>query len=66
MLRVMDESGFDTLQATRALEAAGIDPRHAEAMVTVFGGPVRASIATKSDVQAAVIVGLIVGLGQLL
>ncbi len=38
MLRVMDESGFDTLQATRALEAAGIEPRHAEAMVTVIVG----------------------------
>ena len=38
MLRAMDESGFDTLQATRALEAAGIEPRHAEAMVTVIVG----------------------------
>ena len=36
----MDQSGFDTLKATRALEAAGFDSGQAEAMVTIFGGAV--------------------------
>lgn len=43
MLPPMDESGFDTLKATRALEAAGFE-----------------------SAQAAVIVGLILGLQRLL
>ena len=49
MLRTMDQSGFDTLKATRALEAAGFDSRQAEAMVTVFGGAVFGNLATKWD-----------------
>ena len=52
MLRPMDESGFDTLKATRALEAAGFESGQAEAMVTVFGGAILANVATKSDVLA--------------
>lgn len=51
MLRAMDESGFDTLKATRALEAAGFESGQAEAMVTVFGGAVVANVATKWDVR---------------
>ena len=51
MLRPMDESGFDTLKATRALEAAGFESRQAEAMVTVFGSAVVANVATKWDVR---------------
>ncbi len=47
----MDESGFDTLKATRALEAAGFESVQAEAMVTVFGGAVVANVATKWDVR---------------
>jgi len=47
----MDESGFDTLKATRALEAAGFESGQAEAMVTVFGGAVVANVATKWDVR---------------
>ena len=49
MLRTMDQSGFDTLKATRALEAAGFDSGQAEAMVTVFGGAVVGNLATKWD-----------------
>lgn len=49
MLRTMDQSGFDTLKATRALEAAGFDSGQAEAMVTVFGGAVFGNLATKWD-----------------
>lgn len=45
----MDQSGFDTLKATRALEAAGFDSGQAEAMVTVFGGAVVGNLATKWD-----------------
>lgn len=49
MLRTMDQSGFDTLKATRALEAAGFDSGQAEAMVTDFGGAVVGNLATKWD-----------------
>jgi len=48
----MDESGFDTLKATRALEAAGFASGQAEAMVTVFGGAIVANVATKWDIRA--------------
>ncbi len=51
MLRPMDESGFDTLKATRALEAAGFASGQAEAMVTVFGGAIVANVATKWDIR---------------
>ena len=51
MLRPMDESGFDTLKATRALEAAGFASGQAEAMVTVFGGAIVANVATKCDIR---------------
>ena len=51
MLRPMDESGFDTLKATRALEAAGFASGQAEAMVTVFGGAIVANAATKWDIR---------------
>ncbi|MDE2866584.1 MAG: hypothetical protein OXR05_16015 [Gemmatimonadota bacterium] len=47
----MDESGFDTLKATRALEAAGFASGQAEAMVTVFGGAIVANVATKWDIR---------------
>ena len=51
MLQAMNESGFDTLKATRALEAAGFESRQAEAMVTVFGGVVVGNVATKWDIR---------------
>ena len=51
MLRPMDESGFDTLKATRALEAAGFESAQAEAMVTVLGGTIAANVATKWHIR---------------
>ena len=43
----------DTLSALRDLEAAGIDPMHAEAIVGVIAGA-REELATKSDLADAV------------
>ena len=42
--------GFDTLAATRDLEAAGVERRHAEAVVTVVRAS-RAGLATKTDLD---------------
>lgn len=103
MFDAMEPIGLDTLKATKTLQAAGFDPAQAEALVTVFGGPVLGNVATKEDfrdlraefrdfrtetkadidglrtefvtkaqmyrlllVHATVVVGLIVGLQQLL
>ena len=41
---------FDTLAATRDLEAAGVERRHAEAVVTVVRAS-RAGLATKTDLD---------------
>ncbi|MXW10086.1 MAG: hypothetical protein F4X47_09100 [Gammaproteobacteria bacterium] len=49
MFDAMEPIGLDTLKATRTLQAAGFDPAQAEALVTVFGGPVLANVATKED-----------------
>ena len=43
-------AGFDTLAATRDLEAAGVERRHAEAVVTVVRAS-RAGLATKTDLD---------------
>ena len=43
-------AGFDTLAATRDLEAAGIERRHAEAVVAVVRAS-RAGLATKADID---------------
>ena len=43
-------AGFDTLAATRDLEAAGVERRHAEAVVTVVRAS-RAGLATKADLD---------------
>ena len=43
-------AGFDTLAATRDLEAAGVERRHAEAVVTVVRAS-RAGLATKADID---------------
>ena len=51
MFDAMDTTGLDTLKATRTLEAAGFETSQAEALVSVFGGPVAGSAATKSDVR---------------
>ena len=49
----MNAGGFDTLAAARELEAAGIDPRHAEAIVAVHRH-IGEQIATKADFATAV------------
>ncbi len=51
MFDAMDTTGLDTLKTTRTLEAAGFETSQAEALVSVFGGPVAGSAATKSDVR---------------
>ena len=49
----MNAGGFDTLAAVRELEAAGIDPKHAEAIVAVHRRTDE-RLATKADLAAAV------------
>jgi len=49
MFDAMEPIGLDTLKATRSLQAAGFDTAQAEALVTVFGGPVLGNVATKED-----------------
>ena len=49
----MNSSNFDTRAAARELEAAGIDPRHVEAIVAVHR-QAGEQVATKADLAAAV------------
>ena len=51
MFDAMKAIGLDTLKATRTLEAAGFGTAQAEALVTVFGGPIAGNAATKDDVR---------------
>lgn len=51
MFDAMDTTGLDTLKATRTLEAAGFETSQAEALVSVFGGPIAGNAATKGDVR---------------
>ena len=51
MFDAMDTTGLDTLKATRTLEAAGFETSQAEALVSVFGGPVAGNAATKGDMR---------------
>ena len=51
MFDAMDTTGLDTLKATRTLEAVGFETDKAEALVTVFGGPITGSAATKGDMR---------------
>ena len=51
MFDAMEPVGLDTLKATRSLEAAGFDTAQAEALVTVLGGPVSGTAATREDVR---------------
>jgi hypothetical protein len=51
MFDAMEPIGLDTLKATRSLEAAGFDAAKAEALVTVLGGPVSGTAATREDVR---------------
>ena len=46
----MNTGNFDTLAAARELEAAGIDPRHAEAIVAVHRHAGE-QVATRTDVS---------------
>ena len=49
----MSAGGFGALTAARELEAAGIDPQHAEAIVAVHRNSA-AQATTKADLAAAV------------
>ena len=49
----MTAGRFDTLAAVRELEAAGVDPRHAEAIVSVQRRA-NEQFVTKADLAAAV------------
>ncbi len=51
MFDAMEPIRLDTLKATRSLEAAGFDAAKAEALVTVLGGPVSGTAATREDVR---------------
>lgn len=42
---------FDTLTAARNLQAAGLDPKHADAIVDAMRSPVSEHVATKSDLR---------------
>ena len=44
-------TGLDTLKATRSLEAAGFNAAQAEALVTVLGGPITGTVASKGGVR---------------
>ena len=46
----MSAIAFDTLKATRELEAAGIEPRQAEAITNTMRDAVVEGVATKSDI----------------
>ena len=41
---------FDTLKTARDLEAAGVDPRQAEAITTAMRNAVAEGVATKADI----------------
>ena len=43
---------FNTLQASRRLQAAGFDEAKADVLVSIFAEDISASLATKSDVAA--------------
>ena len=42
---------FDTLAAARNLQAAGLDPKHADAIVDAMRSAVSEHVATKSDLR---------------
>lgn len=50
----MSTTTFDTLATARALEQAGMDPAHAEAVTTAIGGAVSSTdTVTRADLDAA-------------
>ena len=46
----MPATAFDTLKATKALIAAGVDPRQAEAHAETLRDAVTEGVATKADI----------------
>ena len=48
----MTTAVFDTLKASRDLEAAGIEAKQAEAIVTTVAGAFEDTVATKADIVA--------------
>ena len=42
---------FDTLTAARNLQAAGLDPKHADAIVDALWSAVSEQVATKADLR---------------
>ncbi len=46
----MSDPHFDTLRTTRNLEAAGIEPAHAEAITVALRDAVTGGVATKADI----------------
>lgn len=42
---------FDTLTAARNLQAAGLDPKHADAIVDAMRSAVSEHVATKADIR---------------
>lgn len=47
--RAMVDTIFDTLKAAKALQSAGVETRHAEAIVATIGDAINSNIATKTD-----------------
>lgn len=46
----MTATAFDTLKTVRELEAAGVEPRHAEAITAAMRDAVTEGVATKADI----------------
>ena len=46
----MSDPHFDTLRTTRNLEAAGIEPAHAEAITVALRDAITGGVATKADI----------------
>ena len=44
-------TNFDTLTAARNLQAAGLDPKHADAIVDAMRSAVGENVATKADLR---------------
>lgn len=47
--RAMADITFDTLKAAKALQSAGVETRHAEAIVATIGDAIDSNVATKTD-----------------
>ena len=47
--RTVADITFDTLKAAKALQSAGVETRHAEAIVATIGDAIDSNVATKTD-----------------